>query len=403
MPATVTVRETALGTAIADVTLNPRPFVIINRERHSEVLPQIPREFLVALPPGFPGDLLVAPTTLVELAQADLPVGRHREQFLAGDPVMVAVKTLHEIMERPHGGQSVLGLEKRARDGLYVTVALATERLRACADRRAHKKRSTEVQRGEIFARFETLLPDGLSPINLFREGQALLVDWFPGQTGHQVLRAAYTSIADMAGARRGQVDFDAIDREQMELVAAAGAVYAKTLAFVNAQHEMSELIRELIETPEFRNASAMEKHELQAAVLREKGPALHQELAHNKQGGPTPVQLLRAAAAMDFNPAWVFLNDDIYMQTFGCAMRLGRAERGIGAMLEPAQIDGLKHCLALGDEAGATDGQISPWGDMAKGLRDLALKVRPRAGWDEFFAVAAANPGSLWITKSNR
>lgn len=402
MPTTVTVRETALAAAIADVILNPRRFLIVNRERHSDRLPQVPSELLAALPSGFAGDLLAVPTTLAELAGANIPLGRHRDQFLVGEPVMVAVKTVHEIAGRSHGGQSVLGLEKRARDGLYVTVALATERLRACIDCRAHHKLSTDMRRGEIYARFEAVLR-GLSPINLFREGQALLVDWFPGQTGHQVLRATYKSIADMAGARRGQVDFDAIENEQMELVAAAGAVYAKTLAFVNAQHEMSELIRELIETPEFRNASAMEKHELQAAVLREKGPALHQELAHNKQGGPTPVQLLRAAAAMDFNPAWVFLNDDIYMQTFGCAMRLGRAERGIGAMLEPAQIDGLNHCLALGDEAGATDGQISPWGDMAKGLRDLALKVRPRAGWDEFFAVAAANPGSLWITKSNR
>lgn len=402
MPATVIIRETPLATAIADVTLNPRSFVIVNRERHPDGPPQIPPEMLAALPPGFPDDLLVVPTTLAELAQADLPVGRHREQFLAGEPVMVAVKTLHEIMGRPHGGQSVLGLEKRARDGLYVTVALTTERLRACTDCRAHHRRSTEVQRGEIFARFEAVLP-GLSPVNVFHEGQALLVHRFPGQTGHQVLKANYKSIADMPGARRGEVDFNAIDREQMELVATANAVYAKTVDFVNAQHEMSALIRVLIETPEFRNASAMEKHELQAAVLREKGPAHHQELAHDKQGGPTPVQLLRAAAVMDFNPAWVFLNDDVYMQTFDCAMKLGRAERGIGAMLEPAQIDGLKHCLAFGDEAHTRDGQIAPWADMAKGLRDLALKVRPHAGWNEFFAIAAANPGSLWITKSKR
>ena len=403
MPTAVIIRETPLATAIADVTLKPRPFVVVNRERHPDRLPQVSSELLAALPSGFPGDLLVVPTTLVELAGADIPLGRHREQFLAGDPVMVAVKTLHEIVGSPHGGQSVLGLEKRARDGLYVTVALATERLRACTDCRAHKKQSAEVRRGEIFARLKDVLPAGLSPINMFREGQALLVDWIPGQTGHQVLKATYKSIADMPGAARGQVDFGAIEREQMQLVATAGAVYAKTLAFVGAQHEMSALIRELIETPEFRNASAMEKHELQAAVLREKGPALHQELAHNKQGGPTPVQLLRAAAAMDFNPAWVFLNDDVYMETFDCAMKLGRAERGIGAMLGPAEIEGLRHCLELGDPAGAGDGQIGPWVEMAKCLRDLALMVRPLAGWEEFFAIAAANPGSMWVTKSKR
>lgn len=403
MPTTVTIRETPLATAVADVTLNPRPFVIVNRERHPDRLPQVAPELLAAVPSGMPGDLLVVPTTLVELAGANIPLGRHREQFIVGEPVIVAVKTVHEIMGRPHGGQSVLGLEKRARDGLYATVALATERLRACADCRAHQKLSTDTRRREIFARFTDELPAGLSPINMFREGQALLVDWFPGQTAHQVLKATYKSIGDMPGAARGQVDFGAIEREQMQLVATAGAVYAKTLAFVGAQHEMSALIRELIETPEFRNARTMEKHELQAAVLREKGPALHQELAHDKQGGPTPAQLLRAAAAMDFNPAWVFLNHDVYMQTFDCAMKLGRAERGIGAMLEPAEIEGLRYCLELGDPAGAADGQIGPWAEMAKCLRDLALRVRPLAGWNEFFAIAAANPGSMWITKSQR
>lgn len=403
MPTTVIIRETPLETAIADVTLNPRRFLIVNRDRHPDGPPQVSSELLAVVPSGLPGDLLVVPTTLAELAGANIPLGRHREQFLAGEFVPVAVNTLHEIVRRLHGGQPVLGLEERARDGLYVTVAVATERLRACTDCRAHKKQSTEVQRGEIFLRFNDVLPDGLSPINAFREGQALLVDWFPGQTGHPVLKATYKSIADLPGARRGKVDFDAIDREQMELVATAGAVYAKTVDFVNAQHEMSALIRELIETPDFRDASAMEKHELQAAVLREKGPALHQELAHNKQGGPTHVQLLRAAAAMDFNPAWVFLNDDVYMATFDCAMKLGRAERGIGAMLEPAQIEGLWHCLELGDAAGAADGQIGPWAEMVECLRDLALRVRPRTGWDEFFAIAAANPGSLWITKSKR
>lgn len=399
MPTTVIIRETPLAATITDVTLNPRPFVIVNRARHPDSRPQVPPELLAALS----SDLLVVPTTLAELANANIPVGRHREQFLAGEPVLVAVKTLHETAARPHGGQAVLGLEKRARDGLYVTVAQATERMRACADRREHRELSKDMRRKEIFARFKDVLPDDLSSINVFREGQALLVNWFPGKTAYQVLTASYKSIADMPGARHRQVDFDAIDSEQMELVATAGAVYAETIDFVNAQHEMSALIRELIETPEFRNASMMEKHELQAAALREKGPAHHQELAHDKQGGPTPAQLLRAAAAMDFNPAWVFLNDDVYMQTFDCAMKLGRAERGIGAMLEPAQIDGLKHCLALGDEVGVADGEIGPWADMAKCLRDLALRVRPRAGWDEFFAVAAANPGSLWISKSQR
>ncbi|MDH8244412.1 hypothetical protein QIG89_27585, partial [Klebsiella pneumoniae] len=75
-------------------------------------------------------DLLIVPTKPAEL-NAVLPVCRDRDRFIAGEFVLMEVTKLHETSERPHGGQDVTGLEERARDGLYVTVVMVTERLRA--------------------------------------------------------------------------------------------------------------------------------------------------------------------------------------------------------------------------------------------------------------------------------
>lgn len=392
----VVIRETPLAAAIGDVSRNPRPFIIYNRERHPEAPPPVPPLYLEALPMDFTGDLLVAATMLGELRTANIAVGRDRERFVAGEPVMVAVQKVHEIPERAWGGQAVAGLEKRARDGMYVTVALATERLRACVDLREHRKLAPSVRRGEILTRLKPLLP-GLSPINLFREGQSLLAEWFPGRTAHQVLKSAYASIAD----RRGRVNLASIEDEQIALVATACAIYDKTLVFVGAQHEASALIRELIESPEFKNATVAEKYDLQAAVLRERGPAPHQELAHDMQGGPTPRELVLAAAATGFNPAVVFLNAVFLKSALDCAVRLGRAERGHYVMLEPADIERLAACMALAD--GEERDDLDPIAAAGLCLWQLALKVRPHFGWEEFFAIAEANPGPMAVTKSLR
>jgi len=276
-----TVRLVTLQSAIRELNFHPRPFVVVNTGCHTTEYIELPPEIFEKLPDGFTGDLLVAPTTLPELKGAGLPLGRHRERFLAGEFVLIFVDMLHGILERAHGGQTVGDLEKRARDGLRVTMALATERLRACLDLQEHRKLNTETRRGEISARLEPYLA-GLSAINTFREGQKLIENWYPGRTAHQTIKAAYLSVAVLPGAKLGKVNLAAIEDEQIDLVRTAGAVYGKTLAILDAQHETSDLLRELKESAEFTNATDEERHAMMAGLLREKGPAQHQTLAHD-------------------------------------------------------------------------------------------------------------------------
>ena len=394
-----TIRPVTLQAAIRELNFHPHPFVVVNTGCHTTEHIEFPSEIFEKLPDGFTGDLFVAPTTLAELNGAGLALGRRREQFLAGEFVLIFVDLLHGILERAHGGQTAGDLEERARDGLRVTMTLATERIRACVDLREHRKLSTETRRSEIFTCFEPHLA-GFRAINTFREGQELIKKWYPGKTSHRTMKSAYTSVATLPGARLGKVDLVAIENEQMDLVRTAGSVYSKTLAFLAAQHEMSDMLRELKESAEFTNATDEEQHAMMAGLLREKGPAQHQTLAHDEQHSPSLVQLMRAANGMNFNPAWVFLNVRAYTTELDCAMLLGRAERGIGAMFKPEQIARLKRFMALGEIAG--DGaSANEELQAAKTLREHALRVRSQAGWDEFFAIASADGGSLWVTKA--
>ncbi|MFZ5681571.1 MAG: hypothetical protein ACOY91_17625 [Pseudomonadota bacterium] len=394
-----TIRLVTLQSAIEDVNEHPRPFVVVNTGCHTTEYIEFPSEIFEKLPDGFTGDLLVTPTTLAELRGAGLPLGRHREQFLAGEFVLIFVDVLHAIAERAHGGQTVGDLEERARDGLRVTMALATERIRACLDLQEHRKLNAETRRGEIFARLEPYLA-GFTAINTFREGQKSIEKWYPGKTAHQTMKSAYMSVAALPGARLGKVDLVAIENEQMDLVRTAGSVYSKTLAVLAAQHEMSDMLRELEESAEFKNATGEEQHVMMAGLLREKGPAQHQTLAHDEQHSPSLLQLMRAANGMNFNPAWVFLNMRAYTTELDFAMQLGCAERRIGAMFKPEQIARLKQFMALGE---TVDADVSADAEIqaAKTLRDQALRVNPQAGWDEFFAIAANDGGALWVTKA--
>lgn len=394
-----TVRLVTLQSAIEDVNERPRPFVVVNTGCHTTEYIEFPSQIFARLPDGFTGDLLVAPTTLAELNGAGLALGRHREQFLAGEFVLVFVDVLHEIQERAHGGQTVGDLEERARDGLRVTMTLATERLRACVDLREHRKFNTEARRGEVFARLEPYLA-GFTAINVFRDGQKLIEKWYPGRTAHQTMKSAYASVAALPGARLGKVNLVSIEDKQVDLVRTAGAIYSKTSTFLAAQHETSDMLRELKESAEFTNATDEEEHAMMAGLLREKGPAQHQTLAHDEQHSPSLVQFMRAAQAMNFNPASVFLNVRAYTTELDCAMLLGRAERGSGAMFKPEQIARLRRFMALGEIAG-DDASANVEIQAARVLREQALRVRSQAGWDEFFAIAAADRGSLWVTKA--
>lgn len=400
MPEGANVRIATLDATIADVSSHPRPFFIINRERCGQGEIELPPGVLTTLPDGFTGDLLVAPTTLAELNRAHLSVGRHRQRFLAGEPVMIMVEKLHETPEWTHGGQTVRALEERARDGLHVTVALATERMRASTDCREHWKMKTGTRRKEIFAR---LAPDlvGLSPGNFFDAGQRLIGKWYPGQKTHQVMKSAYESVANYCGTRTGQANLAAVEAGQTELVRTAGAIYAKTLALLGAQNEMSERLREMKDGIEYKNADVEEQYDMQATLLLEKAPAQHQTLAHDEQYSPTLAQFMRAASEMDFNPAWVFLNVKFYATELECAALLGRSERGIGAMLKPTHIARLRRFMVLADAADGHGGAAHAEVEAAICLRDLALRVKPRLEWDEFFAIAETDGGSLWVAKA--
>jgi len=68
----------------------------------------------------------------------------------------------------------------------------------------------------------------------------------------------------------------------------------------------------------------------------------------------------MRAAQAMNFNPASVFLNVRAYTTELDCAMLLGRAERGIGAMFKPEQIARLKRFMALGETAACITREVA-------------------------------------------
>jgi len=396
MPDTkLNMRVVTIEEALEDLGRNPRPFITINRERHPGDIPLPSRLLLERLRERGVADLLIVPTTLVEL-DAHLPLCRDREKFIAGELVLIMVTKLHTTPERDVGGQDVEGLEKNARDGLYVTVAMATERLRACADFSEHRKMAAEARRGEIFERLQPLLGD-VSARNCFAEGQKRIEDWYPGPTAYRTMKSAYVSIVELL--RRGVAPL-AVETEQMDLVRTARAVYAKAEEFLKAQHVMSGMLRELMEDDAFKKATPVEQHDMQAAFLRKHALAQHQDLAHNKQGGPLLPQLMSAAATMDINPAWVFSNVLFYKCELDCAMQLGRAERGVSAILGPEHSKRLKRFMAQADEAeGKTD--VDAETEAAWRLRDLALGVKTRAGWEEFFANAESDGREFCITKT--
>jgi hypothetical protein len=395
MPDTeLNVRVVTLEDAIADVSRNPCDFLVINRECHPPEIPRPSKLLLERLHENGAADLLIVPTTLVEL-EVHLPLGRDRDRFIAGELVMMAATKVHETPERDVGGQDVVGLERRARDGLYVAVAMATERLRACADFSEHRKMGTEARRGEIFERLQPLLGD-VSATNCFDEGQARIKNWYPGPTAYRTMKSAYAAVLQQLrdGAKPAL-----LQAEQLNVVRTVGMVYAKAKILLEAQHTMSAELRKMIESDVFAQATPEVRYQMQAKFLREQAPAQHQELAHNKQGGPSLAQLMRAAAAMDLNASSVYGNFLFYKTELDCAMYLGRAARGVGAMFEPKHIVALKRFLAQADEADGRD-PVDLDIHAARRLRDLALQVKTRADWDEFFAIAEPDGREFWVTK---
>lgn len=386
----VTVKE-----AFDDINRNPRPFLLINNDQHSGGIP-MPRESLLErLREDCVNDLMIVPTTLAEL-DAALPLSRDREKFIAGEFVLVMVTKVHESPERPHGGQGVVGLEERARDGLYVTVTMAIERLRACEDQSEGHKMATDTRRGEIFAHLQPLLGN-ISARNCFAEGQKLVASWYPGLSSYQTMKSVYAETLEQL--RKGAKSIS-VKEEQVELIRTAHAVYTKAEDFLRAQHAMSAELRKMVESDDFKNATLEEQHEMQAKFLREQAPAQHQDLAHNKQHGPSLPQLMRAAATMDLNPSSVYANVLFYKTELECGTLVGRAERGVGVMLKPEHIKALGRFIAQADESEGNSA-VDDETEAARRLRDVALRVKTRTGWEEFFAIAEKDDREFWITKT--
>lgn len=380
--------------AFNDVERNPRPFLIVNIEQHPGDIPMPNEHLLERLREDCASDLMIVPATLAELGTV-LPLCRDRDKFIAGEFVLMVVTKLHETPERPHGGQDVLGLEERVRDGLYVTVTMVTERLRACDDHQEGRKMATETRRGEIFEQLQPLLAH-LSARNCFDAGQRRIEAWYPGLTAHQAMKSVY--LGTLEQLRNGAKNFS-VKAEQLELVRTARAVYTKAEELLKAQHAMSAELRRMMEGDEFAKANPQEQHEMQAKFLREQAPAEHQDLAHNKQGGPSLPQLMRAASAMDLNPSWIYANVLFYKTELDCAMLLGRVERGVGVMLRPKHIKRLKRFIAQADAVGGAG--VDAETGAARALRDLALRVRTRVGWEEFFTIAEADGREFRINKA--
>jgi hypothetical protein len=389
------IRLVTLNEALDDLDCNPRPFLLVNVEQHPGGIPMPNKLLLERLREDGADDLLIVPTRLAELG-AILPLGRDRDHFIAGEFVLMKVTKLHETPERPHGGQDVFGLEKRARDGLYVTVTMATERLRACDDYKEGRKMATETRRGEIFERLQPLLGN-ISVRNCFAEGQKRVEVWYPGLTSYQAMKSVYVSAREALhnGAKPASLEAD-----QLELVRTAHAIYTKTEELLKAQHAMSAELRKMMESDQFAKANPEQRHQMQARFLREQARPQHQDLAHNRQGGPSLPQLMRVAAAMDLNPSSVYANLLFYKTELDCAMLLGRAERGIGAMLGPKHVKRLRLSLAQTDGPDDNAG-INVKAEAASALRDVALRVKTSAGWEEFFAIAEQNSREFWITKA--
>jgi hypothetical protein len=372
--------------AVAIKSSGTAPFFIANRAVHPAGNVQIPADKLRRLPHGYCGSAALVVTTIEAIDEIGLAMGPRRQEFLKGEVVMVAPRVVAELAERPHGGQTVpiSGLEHRARDGLRIVVVLTTEKIGGCLDREGNTKRDLKYRRINVTAEMEPLLA-GLRGMSSFREGQALLPSWYPGRTAHAVMRDAYREFAN-APRVTSVAYFKRIRTEQMQLVRTAGSIYAKVLSYQPAQHDMSAEMRALQEV----SKNVLQEQPISANVL--------QELAHARHDGPTIDELMAAAIVMDINPALVFANVTSFATEFACAQLMGRVTRGIGIWLKPMHCEALRAFMERADDADLEPERVNDTDRAAQRLRDLALHVKTRSGWNDFSVIAKAANEALWL-----
>jgi hypothetical protein len=203
-------------------------------------------------------------------------------------------------------------------------------------------------------------------------------------------MRHVYREIADMP-RMTSATHFARVRTDQMQLVRIAGLIYAKVLSYHRAQHAMSAEMRALEEV----SADVLQKQPISANLL--------QELAHSRHDRPTIDELLAAAIAMDINPALVFANVTTFATEFRCAQLLGRVVRGIGVQLEPMHCETLRASMERADAADLEPEHVNDTDRAAQRLRDIALRIKNRSGWDAFFVVAKATNEASWLPPATK
>jgi hypothetical protein len=381
------------------------PFFIANRAVHPAGDVRIPDHMLERWSREYAGEAPLVITTIAAIDAIDLPLTPYRKNFLDGEVVPIWPHVVEQVAERNWGGQRVDGLEKRARDGLRIMVVLATETVRGCLDRDENTKGDLEERRIFISTEMEPFLA-GLAAINCFREGQALLPHWFPGRKAHAVMMDAYAKAAN-APRLTNAACFTRIRAEQMQLVRAAGMIYAKALRYQRAQHDMSAEMRAMQRLAQDAGISeaASQMQETSEGVSNEQrlSAPVWQELAHARHDSPTIDEFMATSIMMDLNPADIFANVASFAKEFACASLLGRAARGHEVRLSPIHCERLQAFMARADEADLEPELANETDKAAQRLRDLALTVNTRSGWDAFFAIAKASNKPLKVPPVSR
>lgn len=310
----------------------------------------------------------------------------HREDFLAGWPVVTTAMLIPLLPPRGRGRPTVTDLEERTRDAFYVIVTLATERLRACADAHEGVTLACEARRLMVLEDLEAVveLPNeandpqerqrqrGRFLLNAFREGQARVGQFYPGQRAKDVMQAAYGDIRAIGDADERA----AIMTRELRRVELLSRLYRRAQAVRAAQHELSGSLR------------------AGESVSR----AQQQVLAHALEGGLPLDALMEVAIQGDLNPAPLYGYAAIWAAALEVGRRLGQLARGASIILEPELGIALERLLALADQEGS-DADLR----AARLVRELALALRPAGFWAALRVAMEASGSSCHLDPKAR
>lgn len=288
---------------------------------------------------------------------------RQVSRFDAGLPVLITPHRIDHLPQRIHGGQPIADLSRKSRDGLYVVIALATERVRAANQALKRVVKTVDAGRDEALECFSGL--ETLEVINVFREGQKLLTTWYPGRTARETMKNTFQNVLDLRLSRsEGGNPYRALIKAEHDAVLTAFRIFQLACSQNTARHDVSD---------EARQNRAMSL-------------ASKQILVNARQEYMRLPDLMIAAAGMDFNPSLVCVNVTTYATDFACGMRLGRLMRGFEVTFEPMHLCRLERMLNI---AGAVElSSKDPDEEQAASVivRDLALRYQDKVSWYRLF-----------------